>query len=242
MKTETKTAKDEQPQSLKAVLEHQDAVAKGEQEVQRLLGLKTGHQDRISQSNRLEAEMTQMGLQMQDLMADIEAGENKQAELDALREKYGQANDAMCDESFDRADDVLAGLDRKIEKAKADLQKLKEQRPVLVRAMLMEMAEAMGAEYAEAALKMIHLFRRLTAMNHILQANGRTASLQTGAALEVPLFELESVQPYAEFHNKGYMYRGPKMRGDLMPVEQAEIEKLAEMGVDVKLGGGYLVL
>lgn len=242
MKTETKTAKAEQPQSLKAVLDHQVAMATAEEELQRLQGLKTSNQERLARADQLNTELSQMERQMQDLMADIEAGENKQAELEALRESYGKVSDALGDAAFDKADDVLAGLDRKIDKAKAGLQKLKEQRPVLVRAMLMEMAEALGAEYAEAALKTIHLYRRLLAMNHILAINGRAASLLTGAQLEVPLFELESVRPYAEFHNRGHMYRGPHMRSESMPIERAELEKLAELGVDVKPGGGYLGL
>lgn len=223
-----------QPATLQAVLDHQAAVALAQQELQRLQGLKVSHQEKIAHAEQVDRSLLEMNEQMQDLMADIEAGEDKQQELDALRERCAEASESLCDTSYDKADDVLAGLDRKIERAQASLKALQAKRPALMRAMLLDMAEAMGAEYAEAAMKMIHLYRRLMVMEYLLNAHGRTQSLFTGAGIEVPLFELDSVRPYADFHCKGHILRGRFMRGQLMQTEAAERERIAALGVDLR--------
>lgn len=234
MKQQTKTPQLEaQPATLQAVLDHQEAVSQAQQELQRLQGLQQKHQEQITRAEQIEASMLGMHNRIQDLMADIAAGEDKKQALADLTEEYSKASDALGDSRFDTADGVLAGLARKIERAQADLVRLRGQRPALVRAMLLEQTEAMGAEYAETALKMISLYRRLSAMGHLLTAHGRTQSIFTGANIEVPLFELESVRPYADFHRKGHIVHGPFMRYQSMQFEDAERQRFADLGVDM---------
>jgi len=230
----TQTAHPEaQPATLQAVLEHQTSVMQAQQGLQRLQGLKVSHQDKVAHAEQVDRSLRDMSVQMQDLMADIESGEDKRQELDGVRERYAAACESLGDASYDKADDVLAGLDRKIERAQASLKALQEKRPALMRAMLMDQAEAIGAEYAEAALKMIDLYRRLLVMGYLLAAHGRIQSLFTGAGIEVPLFELDSVRPHADFHSKGHILRGRFMRGQLMKTEAAERQRIAALGVDL---------
>ena len=237
MKTDSPTTTVKPSQQLQAVLDHQKSVALAQQEVQRLQGLKTGRQERVAYALKVDGSLRDMEKQMQDLLADIEAGEPKQKELDALRSEYARASDSLGDVGYDEADDVLAGLDRKIERAQAGLKELQEKRPALMRAMLMEQAEALGGEYAAAALKTLGLYHRLCALNLLLFAHGRTMSLSTGANLELPLFELEAVRPHVDFHLKSHIVRGPFLRGQVMEFEKAERQWFANLGVDMALEG-----
>lgn len=227
-----------QSAALQAVLQHQEAVAQAEQALKRLQDLKTGHQDKIATAERLGLELEEMHRQMQDLMADIAAGEDKQAELDELKKRAGEASDSLGDTGFDVSDDVLSGLDRKIGLAQAALKDLQGKRTLLMRRMLHEQAEALGADYARAAVETISLYRRLLSLNRMIEdhSQGGFSSILARANLELPSFELDSVRPYAEYIFKGHIYHGPKPLADVMQHMQAESERLQALGVEMAPG------
>lgn len=223
--------------ALKAVLDHQAALSNAQQELQRLNELLSNRRGQIAQADQISREMMQLQTTMEDLQADIEAGEDKSAELGSVQARHKAAQDALGDVKFDVADSVVAGLERKIDAQRNAVSDLQGQRPVLMRALLLERAEALGEQYAAAAKVVIDCHHRINRLNHLLAEHGRTVSLSTGALLEIPSFELESVKPHAHYLYKAHLARGPYMNAEQLKWREEEVSRLVELGVDMSAQG-----
>lgn len=133
----------------------------------------------------------------ENLLAAIAIGEKGQADLDALDARLAQTRQQARDAQpgITGIAQTIAGLKRRLVDVQAKLQGLREERPALLRSLLLSEAEAEGAEYAGLAVALVNRYRRLKALETLLHGHGMSIGVH-GPGLHLPAFDLESVLPH----------------------------------------------
>ncbi len=164
-----------------------------------------GKNNEIAEAGTNIPDISHLSIEREDMLADIALGKANTGDLAALDEKIGgirnehQAIAASAKESILAAEQVIAGLQRRIAPIESELQAVAATENSLLSKVVIEYAESLGAEYAEAALRLKELFFRLMAMDGIIRDAGirkMGISAHTAAAMCIPTFNLQAVTPH----------------------------------------------
>lgn len=230
-------SKDPQTESaeLQAALQNQQAIAAARTSVAQL---EDAIQHQQAQAQRLQEEADALAVpqaQREDLLADIATGQDKAAELAALDKRLEQHKSAVAAAQGERAAiaQTVAGLTRRLERSQGELTALQEVRPKLIRALLRERAETLGAAYVLAAQQLSSLYLQINGLGTALLNHGATQHIRSHASLKIPAFSLESVQPYAMQLRSELIVSGIETHGESLALARQEEERLRALGVEL---------
>lgn len=184
---------------------HQERAANLQTQLNQLSQLIQGKSDEVAAAKANIIDISHLAVEREDLLADIALGKAGPNELCALDEKIAeqrkqqQSIAAKADEVSQAAEQVIAGLRRKIAPIESELQAMAETESRLLSKVVIEYAESLGAEYAEKAMELKELFFRLMGVDGLLRNSGiRKAGISshTVAGMCIPAFNLATVAPH----------------------------------------------
>lgn len=219
-----------------AVLANQQAIAEAQKTVDGLTKA-VGEQQALIASKRAllpDVSVSQLELQREDLLAAIALGQGDAAALDTLEQQITAQTELRQQTSpeISRAEKTIAGLSRKVEEAQAALQALQSNSNNLLRKLLLSEAEAIGTDYAAAALVAAEKYKQISALQNML--GGSPSLIPRQGCLTLPCLGLETNKPHADrvrghliFADDGFL------RSELQAWSQAEANRLRAAGIDI---------
>lgn len=227
------TTKNPTSPEIQDVLLFQTVIAIAQSSVEQLSQAIDAQRKKIEALRHEAAEIDALVLQREDLLADIAIGQDKSAELQKMDELLAQRKKAFADQSMQDMEQTMAGLTRKLEVTRAELKKLQDKRSPLLCAMLLAQANELGAEYVIAAKRLVGLHERITATLQLYVANGGHAYIGRSLALDIPVFQVDSVLSHALFIQKNHIAFGVKNHSDFLAGIRNEVDLLRAAGVDI---------
>jgi prefoldin subunit 5 len=232
MKTDTTQS----PEAL-AVIENQQDISKVNATIQVLEGAISKIEAQINEAHAAMPDTGPLISQREDLLAAIAIGENKSAELkklDVQIEKLNTQRDGVKP-GLDALKQTIDGLRRRLAEAQALLQKAEAKKEVLMRQLLVSMAEAVGAEYFSMAMQVSAQYDRLQALNYLIQ-NASMPTIFIGRnSLYIPRFRLESnpSSGYPAFLEDAIFTMAGKNHSHIQGLVHKEKAKFLEIGIEV---------
>jgi hypothetical protein len=186
--------------ALERVLQHQNEIKAAEQTITTLEGAIATQRQAIQEVNSFTTNLPQLLQSREDLLADIAVGNSSKEALVPLNaqieseQKVMDKHTANAAKLVPEAKATIAGLERKLEAARAELADLKGETRDHVHAFLMTEAERIGKEYSDAAMIVADRHRTLFAFDNLLRAYGASRGLRPvhGHELALPLFNLDA--------------------------------------------------
>lgn len=187
------------PTALDALRAHYTKLDAARSAVQDLEALIAHQQAEAAEAQESVPSFGELYRKREDLLATVVAGEPRDKELKALDETIAKEEAsarelrAKAERRAADAHQAIAGLSRKLERVRAELETLEKDTPALLEACLLAEAEAACAAYVEAALKVRDTFLRLVALEHILRyrlKSKRTIVTHEWGRLRLPTFNL----------------------------------------------------
>jgi len=225
------------PTELRAVLQHQQAMADVQSNIERLRQAIAEQQGKAEQLRVQVAEVTDLQTQREDLLADIATGQDKAAELKTLDARLTRKKVDLQEQGTQAAiDQTVAGLTRKLEHTEGQLADLQKEHPNLLRLLLHAHAEELGEVYVATARQLSGIYDRLASLSKLLEGHEQAHSISVVpiGGLQIPAFRLESVRPYVLSLNPAYITDTQRRTwGDLRPFIDAEKSTLRAQGVQV---------
>lgn len=222
---------------LQAVLRNQEATSAAQAEIQKLHEAIAVQNTKAAQIAAHAAQVAALETQLEDLLADIATGQDKEAELEALGARLAlQKKDAPEQGAQAAMSQTVAGLTRKLERTQSELKELQEKHPKLLCALVRAQAEAVGEAYVMAGQEVGNQFVRLMALGMLLRNfdGDQNIFMANRETLDLPAFRVSSVLPHAEKGARYCFLAGPE-GGREIKADQAEEEKavLRAMGVEI---------
>lgn len=222
-----------------AVLANQQAIAVAQQKVDSLTNAVSEQQVLIDEKRALltEVSVSQLELDREDLLAAIALDQGDAAALDTLEQQIA-AQTALRQQivpEISRSEKTIAGLNRKIEEAQAALQELQSNSNNLLRKLLLSEAEAIGADYAAAALVAAEKYKQVCALESMLRELGATPIyLVPRQDLNLPCLGLETNKPHAIAYKPHLIFTTDGLSGaDSQAWIRAEASRLRAAGIEI---------
>ena len=220
-----------------AVLDNQAAIVTVNAAIKKLAKALDDCETQIEDHNAAMSDLIPLQSEREDLLAAVAIGEKKQSDVDKLDASIAKLRDQHKDAkpALDAINQTIGGLQRRMAEATANLTKLKADRAGILRSFLTSRAEALGAEYVQAAKLLESKYMQLLATSELLSKAGRTSPLKMhGEGLHIPNFDLESMAGAADrvfrnaiFHSKLNSF------GDLKECINQETRSLLEQGIEL---------
>ena len=220
-----------------AVLDNQAAIVTVNAAIKKLAKALDDCETQIEDHNAAMSDLIPLQSERGDLLAAVAIGEKKQSDVDKLDASIAKLRDQHKDAkpALDAINQTIGGLQRRMAEATANLTKLKADRAGILRTFLTSRAEALGAEYFQAAKLLESKYMQLLATNELLMQAGRTISLRMhGEGLYIPNFELESMAGAADRRYKDSLFNSKgQTLGDLNECISQETRWMLEQGIEL---------
>lgn len=225
------------PTALDALRAHYTKLDAARSAVQDLEALIAHQQAEAAEAQESVPSFGELYRKREDLLAAVVAGEPRDKELKALDETIAKEEAsarelrAKAERRAADAHQAIAGLSRKLERVRAELEALEENTPALVEACLLAEAETACAAYVEAALKVRATYLRLVALDRILRnwfKSKRTIVSPEWGRLVLPTFNLPPCEGLDRPNWPGLLFSA-RLEGHSDTFERSQVEERARL-------------
>lgn len=172
----------------------------------------------------------------EEMLANVALGTVHKSELAAIEEQLRKAAETALkstgkmNETVTIAQQTITGLQRKLATAQDELETVKFAKVGAEKRFLLAEAEKAGREYADAANILAANFRRLLALNTIME-NKKVPSIEAGdfRSISIPLFSLDCHRDLGE--RQFSAIENAAHRTDLDTDMQSELDRFASAGI-----------
>ena len=223
--------------ALQAVLHNQQAIAAAEATAEQL---RTALNDQANKAASLSAQaaaVASLQTEREDLLADNATGQDKSKELAALEAKLAKHQQTLVEQGSQASvDQTVAGLKRKLDRTEEEAAALREQGKALLRALVLERAETLGAEYKAAALQIEEMYMRLIGQRQMLLGMGQGAGgFHRIPDLQVPAFPFTTTRsPLGQMNDRFIVETSLDLREKSAAAFADEQASLRALGVELR--------
>ena len=222
------------------ILKYQADLAEAERQVSHLLNLIEQQQGIIDEANAGIPPSSDYRQTREDLLADIAVGKASDEDLIRLEEKIRIESEAVTEAKgkampiIEPAQQTIAGLQRRLESEKKELETLRGEKGEIVFQFLMAQAEQVGEEYLSLALQLIDKFKRLRAIDSIFNRSSHLSLINYGEFF-IPTLNLKACQRVEHNNRPGNFYEVTLAldRKESQAAAEAEKKRYADMGIEL---------
>jgi chromosome segregation ATPase len=220
------------------VLRYQEDVAQAEKKVTGFQTLIAVQEDIIQKARQAAPDSLDTLLRKrEDILADISMGKATDKDLKALDEEIAAQDEAVIEfnKTASQANQVIAGLQRKLSAAEDELNLLQSRRQDVFTEFLMGRAEILGEEYVELSMQLIDKYKQLVALDQIIGYPSRlTGPIRDGFA--IPTFRLKAFDGLEQYGYYGQIGAARAVAGPFR--EDTAIRKAVdEMKAEISAAG-----
>lgn len=187
---------------LQAVLQHQEDVKTALTTISTLENTIMAQRQMIHDANNFATNVPELLTQRENLLAEIATGNKNRSELDDLNAEIDAAqkelnkNTANAATVVSEATATISGLERQLEKARTELNRLNGIKNSVINSFLQKEAALIGREYINKAFALVEKYNQLIAIDNLIRRNGSSQNtifrLWTDKGLQIPLFKVSA--------------------------------------------------